>query len=342
MIKSGRNSSHELLRVFAMLIIVWYHILSYYLYIWPHDTVNDCLIEAIIPSLHIGVILFILISGYYGIRPSAKVFFRLIIMTIVYFLPLQFWDLAMQGRITHPKAIIQTIMFLTNTPYWFVRTYLYLFMVSPLINSFIEHSSNRQLLYALLVMGIISVYFGTTNGDPTLYDGKNLINFVFLYLLGHTLKTQLQDLLKIKTGWLLLLYIILNASIIIVLCLYPRNSVIGSKAWLLSFPYCSPILIINAVIVFCIFTRLSLNSKLINGLAASMFAVYLIHCQPLLQRLYQGLICSRLVHTSLSGVLLVSFTFSVLILCVSVGIDKLFTPLWRMSNRFANNLQKSI
>lgn len=188
--------------------------------------------------------------------------------------------------------------------------------------------------------GIISVYFGTTKGDSALSDGKNLTNFVFLYLLGHALRFQFHDLAKIKTKWLLLSFVVLNSMIIVVLLVFPRSTTIGSYVWLLCFPYCSPILIVNAVLAFGLFTRFSLKSRAINGIAASMFAVYLIHCQPLLQRLYQGVICTSLDYSSLFGVFVLSFLFSIFILCVSVGVDKLFTPLWKSTNRLVVNIQK--
>ena len=99
-----RNSSHELLRIFAMTVIVGYHLVLYYLYSLPHKNYFDNMYEALLPSLHIGVILFVLISGFYGINPSYKGFMRLLSITFLYYVPVQFiWS------ITHGESLLKSL-----------------------------------------------------------------------------------------------------------------------------------------------------------------------------------------------------------------------------------------
>ena len=332
-----RNSAHELLRILAMFIIVWYHILAYFLHIFPHETTNDFYIEAAIPTLHIGVILFVLISGYYGIKPSIKGFVRLLIITMVYYLPLQFVSLALEGRIFHPKAILSTLKFITNTPYWFIRTYLYLFLCAPLITSFITVSGQKRVNYLLVVLGAISVYFGSTHGDPSISDGKNLVNFIFLYLLGHSIKHYLPQI-KIKQAFIICAYLLLNTCIIVSLLVFPRESTIGSIIWNITCPYCSPVLILNAVLLFVVFSRITLYSKPINAIASSMFAVYLLHCHPFIIRLYQPYV-SEWLQIPLPAAFALSALISLLIVGLSVLIDKLLIPVWIISDKVSMRIQ---
>ena len=77
-----RNSSFELLRIVAMLFIVFYHLVTYYLYEIPNPEFAQ-FFTALLPTLHIGVILFMLISGYFGIKSTWKGLISLLMVVIV-------------------------------------------------------------------------------------------------------------------------------------------------------------------------------------------------------------------------------------------------------------------
>lgn len=335
-----RNSTHELLRIFAMFLIVWYHIVSYYLYLISHDATYDNIIEATIPSLHIGVILFLLITGYYGIKPSISGILRLLIIVMVYFLPLQFVDLALSDNITNPRKVAHALLFLTNTPYWFVRTYIFLYLISPILNTFIRNSSGKELLLMMLVLGIISSYFGSMQGDPSLADGKNVCNFTFIYLLGQCLHIYQPNLERLKKSTLLAVIIILNTLLITSMAYFQRETFIGEHIWQWSFPYCSPLLIINAVLVFLLFTKFHFHSAIINSIGASTFAVYLLHCHPVI---HKYIIMRSVNYITTTSVPLLTFPLIALsILFVCVGIDKILSPVWKIGQSFGKWIELKI
>lgn len=326
-----------------MFLIVWYHIISYYMYLLPHSTSLDNLIEAIIPSIHIGVLLFLLITGYYGIKPSIKGFLRLLLIVAVYYLPLQLLDLGMIDGFQHPKRILQTFQFVSNTPYWFIRTYLFLYVLSPIINTFILYASRRIINLMLVALGIISVYFGTMQGDPSLCDGKNIVNFIFLYLLGHSINHYQLHWQKIKGVYLIIAYLMINASLILLLLYFPRTCVLGAYIWRYSFLYCSPILLFNAVIVFLFFSKLSFQSEIVNSIAASTFAIYLVHCQPYIHKeLIMPLVRSASSNTPPAIYLLAFAALAVAIMILCGIIDKILSPLWKINNNICNKIQDMI
>lgn len=302
---------------------------------------NDYMIEATLPSLHIGVILFVLISGYYGIKPSLKDFARLLIITMVYFLPLQFIQLYIEGRLSHPRAILNSLMFITNTPYWFIRTYLYLYLCAPIVNTFIESSSQKRTNILLIILGVIALYFGTTQGDPSLNDGKNLVNFLFLYLLGFTIKNYKKQIQRINLLYYLVAYIVLNIIIISTLLLFQRGTFIGDEIWQFTFPYCSPILILNAALLFVVFSRIQLSSKYVNALASSMLAVYLLHCHPAIVQIYKPVV-RKFMETSQVGLFTKSMMATILIMVVSILVDKILSPLWKLRDVICEKIQNRI
>ena len=110
-----RNSNFELLRLVSMVFIVLYHILLYII----TEIDNAILYKAIWIPLHVGVICFVLISGYFHIKPSLRGIVKLLAPLLVFYLPLTVWEYT-QG-FGSPKQFL----FLSKSPYWFIRTYLF-------------------------------------------------------------------------------------------------------------------------------------------------------------------------------------------------------------------------
>ena len=172
-------------------------------------------------------------------------------------------------------------------------------------------------------------------GDLSLIDGKNLVNFIFLYMLGDTLRYSESIWQKIKNRWLLLMWISLNLFIFLFLYLVNDGNV---KDFMMniSFPYRSPILIINALVFFCMFGKLHFQNIVVNRLATSMFAVYILHCQPVLH----NAVVLKALRTSLSlpwgGVFDKLILLSISIMAVCILIDQSLSPYWKIQDKLLN------
>ena len=320
-----RNSSFELLRLVAMCFIVFYHLVSYNLYLLPKPQYEE-FFTALLPTLHVGVILFVLISGYFGIKSTWQGLISLLMVVLVYNLPFIVYSGIGHGR------WVERLMFITNTPYWFIRCYIYLYLVAPFINKATNQLTIKERIGAIFAFGIVAMYFGTTQGDDALGDGKNLVNFIFLYLVGNILRITQERWSKNSFGLLGCVYILLNASLILLLY-FTSNISINETIMNLSFPYRSPLLLINAVLIFMMFAKIRIHSRFINAVATSMFAVYIIHCQPVIHNLFvmKGL---QIMLNQNWGVFveMIVYTFFIMIGCVL--IDKCLTPYWNWQNKF--------
>ena len=91
--KTQRESSFELLRLIAQILIVYYHILLFVVY----PTYGLAIYKALWFPLHIGVPLFVLISGFFCIKPSIKGFVKLLGMVFVLQLPNTIISIAQGG-----------------------------------------------------------------------------------------------------------------------------------------------------------------------------------------------------------------------------------------------------
>lgn len=271
-----RESSFELIRLLAQWMIVIYHIYLVHIYVLNNVPFD----KAIWLPLHIGVPLFILISGYWGIRVSGKGLGRLIGQMLIYTVPLILLYNYLHG-ISGGKTLIKSLLFVSNTPYWFMRTYLCLYLFAPVVNHYLNDINLKNRVYLIASLLFISVYMGTLAGvDPALNDGKNLGNFVLLYVLGNTLHVYGYVWRAWSQRNIFLVWIVLNIFLVVIYSVFIDN-IIGKALFKASFPYNSPILIVNAIIFLMLVAKKPFKSKLVNYLGASALSIYLLHCTPL-------------------------------------------------------------
>ena len=324
--KSDRNSSLELLRIIAMFMIVFYHLILFF--VEPID--SNPIYKAIQIPVHIGVILFVLISGYFGIRPSFRGFFRILCVVSVYYLPLRLWyvyDTGMGGM-----AMLDSFHVLSKTPYWFVRTYLCLYLVSPLINKVLKDIPIKERLYYIFSFLVISVYLGMLQCDISLIDGKNLSNFVLIYIIGDTISKEKYRFEGISNSVFFSVFLLLNVILIAAYTIF-HNGALMDFIWNWSFPYYSPLLLVSSILFFIPFTRFTFRSRVVNLFAGSVFSVYIIHHQPYILDVYLRPIAVSLYHMSDGDVLrcvISNILFAILVMIVCIMIDKLLSPLFRV------------
>lgn len=328
-----RESSFELLRILAQFFIVFYHLLLNV--VFP-DT-GDPLYRALWLPLHIGVVLFVLISGYFGIRPGVKGLVRLVGTLAVYHLPLALCHRAIDGGgdLGHWLAVG---CFVSATHFWFVRTYLCLYLLAPVINRFLHRIAPKERIALLAALAFVSHYVGSVGCDPSLAGGKNLATFLFLYAAGDTLRAC-------RSSWLPyrrtcgLIWILLNAGLVVLFTCWtsPVGRAVFSRMW---FSYCSFGLLASALLFFVWIGGLRFSSPLVNRVARSSLAIYLLHGAPLvalhvIAPFVVRYVCPLGGRGAVLGALL-PLTLGIIAACVA--IDNLLAPLWRALDRLGSRL----
>ena len=281
-ITSNRQSNIELLRCFAMVCIIVYHMLCLTIVPLAPDVK---FFKAIQIPLHIGVPLFFLISGYFGIRFSLRGLVRYASKVYLYLVPLTVF---MAYFVDHEslRDIFRLFFVFGHDEHWYVNCYLYLFIFSPIINRYLDGISLKQRIYLLLILLFMSVYVGgMIMGDRYLVEGKNLTNVLMFYVLGDTVRQYREYWEKQRMGYFIVATILLNASLVFA---YYNFSSLSTRIWNYSFPYNSPLIILNSIIVFIIFAKMSFTSKFVNWLSGGIFACYLWQCVPILWKNFFG------------------------------------------------------
>lgn len=282
-----RNSNHELLRIIAMYMIVFIHA-NMYLGDFCTGTAGRFFNGFVNGVCNIGVSCFILISGYYGMKFSVQKLIKMECMMITYsILETVILCVAFPGQMQGAAAleqIVKSLLPFITRKYWFFSCYVCVFLLSGYIEKFIavlEQKEFRRILLTLLFL--FSVL-------PTLFyfeiipdNGKGLVQMIMVYMLGRYIRMYcdkpLADLWgKHRAG------------------LRGRYQAIGVFAilWLINglsheFPVrvggiyhhlCkdnSMTNLVMAVILFYLLKDLKFQSRLVNGAAACVFAVFALN-----------------------------------------------------------------
>ena len=331
MTQNQRQSNIELLRCFAMLCIIVYHLCLFAL---GGVSTGTKLYQALQIPLHIGVPLFVLISGYFGIRFSLKGLMRLCSKGYFYFVPFAVIPMIL----THSggvKDVLKSVFIFGFDAQWYLNTYLYLFLFSPIINRYLENITKSQRLYLLAILTFMSVYIGNvTEGDVCLVEGKNLTNFLLLYTLGNSLRHYQEHINGCSQFKLVITYLLFNAFLVIGFMYIP---IIAGKIWKYSYAYDSPIIMVNSVWMFAIFSKLDVKSRFVNWMGSGVFACYLLQCPAILWKN-----CFERPIQYIYGfanepwqILPIMVLYAAAAMLIMGSIDKVLNPIWNRLVAFA-------
>lgn len=260
-----RMSNFELLRILAMILIMFGH---FHLRICPLQTYLDTTMSCISA---LGVDIFIAISGWFGIRFSKEGLSRYIFQVL--FILWTVYGLAIVFGLADYNVAGTKISLSFYEGYWFVLGYLGLYLISPVLNSFVEHSSKRDFRVVLLSYYLFQSYYSWLSAWYNYYDGYSIILFSGIYLTAAYLRKYPIAFLQ-KHSVILLFVAILVMTTIAYLSLWK----FGHAARQIRDD--NPLVIFASILLLLSFSKLKFQSRVINWLATSCFAVYLIHYSP--------------------------------------------------------------
>lgn len=276
--KKERQSNIELLRIVSMFFIVLEHMLILGTHFFTNPIGSQLEIaNSIIGFTYIGVNCFLLITGYFGADFSWK---RLLSIYLICF----FYELVGcliaygQGDVEWSTTALSYILFpLSHSNNWFIRCYVILLLILPILNAGLEKFDKRQYLFVLLLLTILNMYFGWFHKQANFNgDGYNASQMVYLYVIGRYLN-QYVDWERIRpyrkyifAGWVLMAAlwgVIQNISTFV-------HIVPHWNGW----AYNNPIVMISAIVFFVYFRLLDIpQSRTINLFGSTMLGVFLIH-----------------------------------------------------------------
>lgn len=319
-----RKSNIELLRIVAMLFVVLLHANYFSL---GRVNISDIIINPI-PAFFkayleqlciVCVNVFVLISGWFGIRPTLKGGLSLLFQVFFFHILIILVLLAIGESI--PASGFYRL-FYEDSPYWFVIAYLILYAVSPILNAFIETVNVRTYLSVLVSFFLLEFAFGwMSNVAGAVYnEGYSAISFMGLYLLARYLYKYPTKIITFSIPQNIMLYFLFSLLPILLFFLTKRE--FNYMA------YTSPFVISASVFFFMAFNKMKFSNKVINYLACSSFVIYLVHLHPLVK---DHFIClMRSAFEKLGGMyILFAVSFAIILGLICMILDKVRIFVWK-------------
>lgn len=230
---------------------------------------------AIHQFLLVCVNVFVMISGWFGINASwkgvANLYFQVVFCAILCFLVF----LAAGLPVSFRQNLAPYLLF--GSGYWFVVSYLILYALSPILNTFIKSASIKQYHFALAAFFLAEFIYGYLLDVGHFDFGFSPLSFIGLYLLSRYARLYPGKYFSMEKQHDILIYI--TSTVLSIFGLYFGYKLFGMGFHLNH--YDSPLAIIAALFLVLFFSKLSFKSEAINWLASSAFAIYLIHTNNL-------------------------------------------------------------
>lgn len=274
-----RQSNIELFRIFAIFCILLEHAVGWFLVrhgITSLQTGGYAMAISrsfILAATCIGVDCFILISGYFGIKLKGRSILNLFLILFAFYVGEY---LVQAFCIDHHFSWHQlmTECMALSRDNWFVQCYLFLMILSPVLNAFVDKISSRSLLHYIGLLAFCACYFGCVKQSTYFYfnHGYSITNFVLVYLIGRYLNVAgIKQLQNVPTYVFLCAWVVLTLFGTLGRLLNPVEEIP------LLDDYCSPIQLFSTVLLFIPFTRMKLQNKVVNYMAGSGLAVFVFH-----------------------------------------------------------------
>lgn len=328
-----RNSSIELYRILATFAVLIVHFNGWFLGDWPlpaYDINNPTLFrtgQTIISALSIICVnMFVIISGYFGIRLKLSSILKLIIYLGLIYVPLYIVKCVSDNEFVLTDFIERC--FVISYAGYFIQCYFMLMILSPVINAFIEKFGRDSLKWVLLFWGLEFWFDCIMEVEELGYNrGYSVIHFVLMYMIARCIKLYEDDIKRIKPWVWVLGY--LFSTIVVISCF------LAGVKW--CWYYSSPIVVFSSACTFLPFLYKTFHNKVINWIASGTLAVYIIHVtnrvRTTLETVDRNLLATKsypMYLILISVVIFITFILSALygIVCnyissrVTKGIDK--------------------
>lgn len=323
-VKAPRQSNMELLRIIAMVMVLIVHV-NFDTLGSPDKTVLELntFARVFFEGASKGCVnLFVMISGWFLIKPSLKGFSKLVFQVLFFVV----FGALLNSLITGDWSIdlyeMQRKFF---TLYWFVISYLGLYILSPILNAFLKQASQKTILQFLCAFYAFQTIYGWILDWQFIGRGFSTFSFIGLYVLAYYLRMAKS---KVCTKGLIIYAVAVVVNMIIYFLPIDDSLRLNNN-------YTNPLVIMECCGMMMWFSTLKIRSnKIVNCLAGSALAVYLFHTHYKIYYMYFGYY-GRVLYSRLDGIAYLGavILFIISVYLVSVAFDQCRIWTWNAITR---------
>lgn len=288
----NRNRGIDLLRIVSMFFVAALHIIGIGGVITGSELLSGQFLTAQLLRIAMlcAVNCYALISGFVGWdrRSKLSALAALWLKAVIFCVAIT--AVFAQRAALDNRTLLSALIPVTTSQYWYLTAYTGLFVLMPLLNFAVANMPRRELEFTLT--GILVLFCILPISPLTdafyLHDGYSALWLAVVYLLGSYLG-KYQILTRISPGKWLLIFVFS-----VLFAWAPRMAVLHWKPhyWYDAYgniliEYTSPSILLAAVALLAVFSRLSLPGwmeKTVALTAPHVFGAYLLHAHPLMFR----------------------------------------------------------
>lgn len=261
-----RNSSLEVIRLICIFYVVFWHSLNPYLdQMASFNLVPANLWNSLCNNTNT---LFMLLSGYFGIKLNIEKLIKLDLAIIFY----DVLYLILFGTIG-VKSLVVSLMPITFKSHWFLTCYFVIAFLSPFINKIpekLERKTFRNLLLVLIAIFYVlpTVFFYEVIED----SGKGVVCMTIVYLVGRYIRMYYSDGHFKKRNLAI-------AFIIVILIPTALNFGLSMAKGVFMGMYSrdnSIFMLVSSMLLFLFFREMHFTNRLINHLTPNIVILYCI------------------------------------------------------------------
>lgn len=294
-----RLSNFELLRIIAMLMIVASHYSLHgvvqtlepsAMVIWDSGSFyKKIIVELFTPGSEIGVAIFFLLAGYFGITRKKNGVLRVVLETVFYgslttvtFILLWIAGLAQIHTNNAMYALFESFFVpVSSGAYWFVTVYILISLVSPLLNHLVNQLNTKGQVFLTAFVFVFEYALSEFGGGMYFLIQRGL----FFYIVGAVIrKNELKLKVYNKIHYLLpTLIICWGDSVANFIVRTFANMIDKTAKYKLLSRLCLSLstdvfVPLAAIVLFMMASNLKIGcNKTINLVAKLTFGIYLIH-----------------------------------------------------------------
>lgn len=335
-----RQSNFELLRIVSIFMVVFSHFFVHSGFPYTEQFSVKNLFIGSFAIGEIGVVCFVLLSGYFlinmgfSLKKLLKFSFQLWFYGI--FILIFAW-------LFNTAEITNKYFWGSITPFyslnWFAKAYLLLYLLVPVINYILKRISKKTFECYLLVFGLLWTVLPALD----LYEHGNIrITVIYIYTIGAYIRIYGINILKSFYSKVILgvvSYIAIMVSVAVMIALNKQYTFIsGHETGFLALN--SFLVIMTGISIFLVFKELQIRyNEKVNLVAKTVFGVYLIHDNPLIRQwLWENILHTRQFYDSYY-LFVYAFICTILIFIVCGSMDYcrikvIEKPVFRIVDRY--------
>ena len=327
-----RTSNFELLRLVAMFLVLTLHGYGVALGLPSKEDFQISPLSAsartIIESFSIVCVnVFVLISGWFGIKPSIKGLAYFIFQCLFFSICVTVVAPLLGIGDSLSLSDIGGMFFIGKYYYWFVRCYLCLYILAPVLNAFIQSAGKKTFIIVLAGFFAIQTIYGWTGSMNDFDRGYSVLSFVGLYLLARYVKLYGGELFRLNKWADLAIYI--GLSLILAAAFFIAKVFDKEEVSSHLFVYINPLVITSALFLLLFFSKIDFKSKAINYIARSAFAVYLLHLNAKVWYDFLETCYKIYIENDLFRAIFLIFLFISSVFALAILIDQIRLLLWK-------------